>query len=442
MPVDWAKGVGYSIMASIIGGASKLAIRKSWLMVADRSRSHNPNSTHEDTAVEKIFAENSTYESPKRIHASSPADKTSNSALEVASETGEEAEASGRLTPLPSHGANMELGSAFSTESEILALPTAGTRGASSNQRNEATTQKTAIALRLSGMIGMTFLNPLFCVLAMNYASPSILAPFSGLTLVWIVLFSETMIGEKPTAKQIVAACFIVMGEVIVAVWGDHTNDEGVDLDTIVESYKQPSFQLYFVCMFFWMMALVYIIVQRPSPTLRRFAWGVSGGSVTGFQNFLKDSLTIIKAVGEKDEAFPWYFYIMVILGIASSFGGLLFLTACMKRYDATFSSAMFVGSFVISASIMAAVHYQTFEHLENLSNYIMYPFGLIVLMIGVAMLVQATSEQDIEFDTGTDDQNDFQSDAHDYTNINAENSGSSNDMRYPLVQESVGKRD
>jgi choline-glycine betaine transporter len=181
--------------------------------------------------------------------------------------------------------------------------------------------------------------------------------------------------------------------------------------------------------MFFWMMVLVYIIVQRPSPTLRRFAWGVSGGSVTGFQNFLKDSLTIIKAVGEKDEAFPWYFYIMVILGIASSFGGLLFLTACMKRYDATFSSAMFVGSFVISASIMAAVHYQTFEHLENLSNYIMYPFGLIVLMIGVAMLVQATSEQDIEFDTGTDDQNDFQSDAHDYTNINAENSGSSNDM-------------
>lgn len=142
MPVDWAKGVGYSIMASIIGGASKLAIRKSWLMVADRNRSHNPNSTHEDTAVEKIFAENSTYESPKRIHASSPADKTSNSALEVASETGEEAEASGRLTPLPSHGANMELGSAFSTESEILALPTAGTRGASSNQRNEAATQK------------------------------------------------------------------------------------------------------------------------------------------------------------------------------------------------------------------------------------------------------------------------------------------------------------
>ena len=113
----------------------------------------------------------------------------------------------------------MEIGPAFLTESE--------------NEREKAQSHKTALALRFSGMIGMTFLNPLFCVLAMNYASPSILAPFSGLTLVWIVLFSETMIEEKPNGKQIAAAFFIVFGEVIVAVWGDHTNDEGVGLDDL-----------------------------------------------------------------------------------------------------------------------------------------------------------------------------------------------------------------
>ena len=49
-------------------------------------------------------------------------------------------------------------------------------------------------SLRYSGMFGMTVLNPLFCVLAMNYASPSILAPFSGLTKVWIILLSEQFI--------------------------------------------------------------------------------------------------------------------------------------------------------------------------------------------------------------------------------------------------------
>ena len=119
-----------------------------------------------------------------------------------------------------------------------------------SNQPSPETIEKWALVLRFLGMIGMTFLNPLFCVLAMNYASPSILAPFSGLTLVWIVLFSETMIGgEKPQWKQIVAAALIILGEVIVAIFGDHTNDEGMGLEDVLESYEKVYFQAYFVFM-------------------------------------------------------------------------------------------------------------------------------------------------------------------------------------------------
>jgi Uncharacterized conserved protein len=148
--------------------------------------------------------------------------------------------------------------------------------------------------------------------------------------------------------------------------------------------------------MILWTTFLLYILLVRQpttSDTLNRFAWGVSGGSITGLQNFLKDSLTIIKACGATGEAYPWYFYIFVLLAMLSSFTGLLFLTACMKRYDATFSSAMFVGSFVISASIMSAVHYDTFQNLESIWNWIMYLLGLMILMIGVKMLVNATDD-------------------------------------------------
>jgi hypothetical protein len=221
MPVDWAKGVGYSIVASIIGGGSKLAIRKSWLMVVDRDRNpSNSNCDADSDASQRIQDSNdgnlesceNTYQSPEKIRAG-----TDNININV-NESAATATAGG-LSPHPPQLGNMEIGPAFLTESE--------------NEREKAQSHKTALALRFSGMIGMTFLNPLFCVLAMNYASPSILAPFSGLTLVWIVLFSETMIEEKPNGKQIAAAFFIVFGEVIVAVWGDHTNDEGVGLDDL-----------------------------------------------------------------------------------------------------------------------------------------------------------------------------------------------------------------
>lgn len=117
-------------------------------------------------------------------------------------------------------------------------------------------------------------------------------------------------------------------------------------------------------------------------------------------QNFLKDSLTILKAVhatshDETPIGYPWFFFLLILLAVACSFGGLLLLTACMKRYDATFSSAMFVGSFVVSASIMSAVHYDTFQHLQSAFNFIMYPAGLVVLMGGVYMLIQESKEDD-----------------------------------------------
>lgn len=87
--------------------------------------------------------------------------------------------------------------------------------------------------------IGMTFLNPLCCILAMKYANPSVLAPFSGLTLVWVVLFSSHVVGERPGSSQKVACALIVLGEVLVAIFGDHTNGEEKSVEDVVSKYKK-----------------------------------------------------------------------------------------------------------------------------------------------------------------------------------------------------------
>lgn len=141
-----------------------------------------------------------------------------------------------------------------------------------------------------------------------------------------------------------------------------------------------------------YVLLAYYWIMYAKSPVLRRFAWGTSGGVMTGLQNFLKDTLTIYKAV-EQGQQYPWFFLLFIVMAAASAFFGLLVLTACMKRYDATYSAAMFVGSFVVSASIMSAVHYDTFAGLTDMLNYILYPAGLLILMVGVVILAN-TKEQ------------------------------------------------
>jgi len=388
--IDWARGIGYSIAASLIGGASKLAIRKSWLIERSAETLHN-----EVASTTKVGKMGDASSSPTVDHACSGSVQLCMMAI-----TDNNTKAS-KENEHPSDYVMHHSVSSDSVDTESVT-----SRSANAHIIETKRTHQIALGLRLSGMVGMTFLNPLLCILAMNYASPSILAPFSGLTLVWIILFAEVIIGERPNRIQVLAVFLIILGEVIVAIWGDHTNDEGVSIEEVVMSYKNEYFQLYNVLFALWMLAISYIILRKSptSPSLRRFAWGVSGGSITGLQNFLKDSLTIMKAVKAEDDdmlSYPWCFYIMIFLGSATAFGGLFCLTACMKRYDATFSSATFVGSFVISASIMSAVHYDTFQHLLGIWNWILYPAGLGVLMLGVILLVWQTTDTDIESTTG-----------------------------------------
>ena len=180
---DWIKGISLSIMASIIGGGSKLAIRKSWLM------------------------ELSLTETPDDCNRSNMAD--------------------GLVT----------MDNTTTSSSVRQAFPDSNNNN--NKKKKKERTLCWAHFLRFLGMVGMTFLNPLCGVLAMNYASPSILAPFSGLTLVWIVLFSKHLIDEEPSRSQIVAAGLIVLGEVVVAIFGDHTNEDGATLASLVRERER-----------------------------------------------------------------------------------------------------------------------------------------------------------------------------------------------------------
>ena len=140
-----------------------------------------------------------------------------------------------------------------------------------------------------------------------------------------------------------------------------------------------------------YVVLMIYWINYSENSNLRRFAWGCSGGAITGAQNFLKDSLTIFKAIDPQQKP-PILLYPLILLAAITAFVGLLLLTACMKRYDATYSAAAFVGSFVVSASVMAAVHYNTFAQLDGIVNLILYPSGIIVLMFGVFLLVRESN--------------------------------------------------
>ena len=218
---DWSRGIALSILASIIGGVSKLAIRKSWLIVQEDDNDDDSNdSGGGGGGVGGDDSELANNHSKNRKSTEDTAVTTSCDTAELIVADDEEVKSPPPNDFVVEDDDDTNIKKNNVTDDEL------------SKQRRK--NYRKSIALRYSGMFGMTFLNPACCVVAMNYASPSILAPFSGLTLVWVVLFSQPTLGEKPTSSQLIASSLIIMGQMIVAIFGDHTNDDGVTIDDVV----------------------------------------------------------------------------------------------------------------------------------------------------------------------------------------------------------------
>jgi hypothetical protein len=70
----------------------------------------------------------------------------------------------------------------------------------------------------------------------------------------------------------------IVTGEVLVAFFGDHTND-GKDIEDVIASYEEPAFHYFFLVMTLFLFQLGIVIWIFPKESLlKKTAWGTVGG--------------------------------------------------------------------------------------------------------------------------------------------------------------------
>jgi hypothetical protein len=280
---DWMKGIFFSVVASLIGAASKLAIRKGWLMEEHELQAGeeriwnglNPNSRLQRQAIHDSHQQQQQRQAPSLDEAVSLPEEFMGEMDQERED--EEFSVGNRRRGRSIYTAVVELdqGAPDSSLAHSIEFEMEESTQTSAHGLWCSGCCSMARLLRYSGMIGMTFLNPLFGLLAMNYASPSITAPFSGLTLVWVIVFSRPFLGEVPSVAQRVASFLIVTGEVIVAIFGDHSNEDANNKASVEASYREGPFIAYFVCLGIWMLLItLWIRSDTTSPTLRRFAWG------------------------------------------------------------------------------------------------------------------------------------------------------------------------
>ena len=76
----------------------------------------------------------------------------------------------------------------------------------------------------------------------------------------------------------------------------------------------------------------------------------------------------------------------------------MMIMAECMKRYDATYTAGTYAGSLTLAASVVSAMHYHTFSNLGP-ESIILYPLGLVTLMVGVGLLMQENDNTNVRTD-------------------------------------------
>jgi hypothetical protein len=167
---DWVKGISLSVLASIIGGASKLAIRKSWLLQSDHHRRRRDAAAHRGNDVVTPRGSHSRESHLSSLLLLSPEERREllSSSNGADSDDAADEVRNGGVPPRqqPPSLRDYSLLDSVSSADEVAVLfdydPT--------RRRSHTACSRPwyPILLRTGGMIGMTFLNPLCCVLAMN----------------------------------------------------------------------------------------------------------------------------------------------------------------------------------------------------------------------------------------------------------------------------------
>mmetsp|Transcript_61462 Transcript_61462/g.168790 ORF Transcript_61462/g.168790 Transcript_61462/m.168790 type:complete len:284 (+) Transcript_61462:239-1090(+) len=234
----------------------------------------------------------------------------------------------------------------------------------------------------------------------MGFGDPSIIAPFSALSLVWLLLLANPIAGDKPTRLEVTSALIISCGTVLVGISGSgeednawNQDDDGDDnsptLDDViggVQTYsrKWPFIIFMIVQGVFLCMCCVVVNLKPPEFWACRIAWGAVGGCLQGNVYMLKaaSSMAVIDfgACMTNAVRFMWFqppppthatvplttpppnlqtfwLYTWVFIFIAAT--GLLVNALAMRYYKATFCGELIFGR-MLTATICGGSVEQT----------------------------------------------------------------------------------
>jgi len=247
-------------------------------------------------------------------------------------------------------------------------------------------------------LIGVLFLiiNPAMDVLSLAFASPTLLTPLAGTTLVWNVILAHVVLKEHLTVYAVGGSGVALLGCILVGIFGPKDDPKFEDYDEVMQLWGRKTFHIYAVCQAI-LLTLFGTLISVGSSFIRGVCYALISGTFSGLFFSLKCSVELIR-IGATH-----YFvtYIIILSAAATPLIGIIVLYFGLKEYDALILLPIYHAALVLTGTTSSAIF---FKDLEGLKFYraIIFSIAIGIIIIGAVIVsIHGLVVEDNEEKTG-----------------------------------------
>ena len=255
---------------------------------------------------------------------------------------------------------------------------------------------KRKYSMRTVGTLIFVFGN-LFTFAAFGFAAQSLLASLESIQFVSNVVFAKYVHNEKITFRMVVATLSIVIGNVLVVIFSDHSAKLYTSRDILYLYKHNTAYQAYLaIAGTLWFINhFVYRYYFNSRRKARRLLWQHSfiepftftvSSAIIGTQAVLLSKcmsmLIQVSAYGDNEFNRPTIFVVLVSWLILVSYW-IRRLDLGLSLYPPLFIIPVMQVFFVFFAILCGGIYFEEFEGF-NSSQYIGFVFGVVMILGGV----------------------------------------------------------
>eukprot|EP00164_Ancoracysta_twista_P003113 GFYU01004151.1.p1 GENE.GFYU01004151.1~~GFYU01004151.1.p1 ORF type:complete len:487 (-),score=146.72 GFYU01004151.1:546-2006(-) len=251
-----------------------------------------------------------------------------------------------------------------------------------------------------------------FCALgSLSFTAQSIVSSLSSISVLLNVPNSYFFLHEKVVKRDILGACVICAGSVLLILYGPHTPQDGVDLTYLYGRFVSTPFLIY-MCLIVPMVVTAMVAIpaiekrlagSRAGPDAEGttsvsdrawwervllFCYPFTAGALPAFSMLLGKAtgeLIRLSFQGDNMMIYPST-YVIFVLTIIVGLYGVHYLNLGMVKYEVRFLIPSVFALTVTCSSIQDVVFFDEFREVTE-KQLVLFPMAVVLTILGVCLL-------------------------------------------------------